>query len=216
MNTGIITLRKRWLVASAVVVLLAIALTAGALVAANERQQPEAQSLPQQLVADATDPGLAPGLPGAPPATDRVLIQPGDNVEEATDLPPIVKVPPKHPNLDSNLNQLVEEAETVAQQDAGQRANTTGSGGGGGSVLSDEPVLVTFYIEPEQVAAVRQFLEDNDVFVRNVGEDYIEAHVPPALLPAASELPGVRRVDTVIPPRPQSSSSGPPKASKRK
>ena len=65
-------------------------------------------------------------------------------------------------------------------------------------------MLVTFYIEPEQVAAVRQFLEDNDVFVRNVGEDWIEAHVPPALLPAASEMPGVRRVDTVIPPQPQS------------
>ena len=206
MNTGIITLRKRWLVASAVVVLLAVALTAGALFAANERQQHESQALPQQSVADATDPGLAPGLPGAAPAPERVLIQPNGNEEEATDLPPIVKVPPKHPNLDSNLNQLVEEAETVAQQDAVQRANTTG-GGGGGSVSSGEPVLVTFYIEPEQVAAVRQFLEDNDVFVRNVGEDYIEAHVPPALLPAASELPGVRRVDTVIPPQPQSSSS---------
>ena len=68
-----------------------------------------------------------------------------------------------------------------------------------------QPVLVTFYIEPEQVAAVRQYLEDNDVYIRNVGEDWIEAHVPPALLPAASERPGVRRVDTVIPPEPAQS-----------
>ena len=96
------------------------------------------------------------------------------------------------------MNRLVEGANT---QPSGQQPNATG---GGGSALSDEPVLVTFYIEPEQVAAVRQFLEDNDVFVRNVGEDWIEAHVPPSLLPAASEQPGVRRVDTVIPPQPQS------------
>ena len=39
-----------------------------------------------------------------------------------------------------------------------------------------------------------------------MGEDYIEAHVLPALLPAASELPGVQRVDTVIPPQPDQSS----------
>ena len=67
---------------------------------------------------------------------------------------------------------------------------------------------MTFYVEPEQVAAVRQFLEDNDVFIRNVGEDYIEAHIPPALLPAASELTGVRRVDTVVPPEPAQSQGG--------
>ena len=52
---------------------------------------------------------------------------------------------------------------------------------------------------------MRQYLEDNDVHVRNVGEDYIEALVPPALLPTASELPGVRRVDTVIPSQPHQS-----------
>ena len=66
-------------------------------------------------------------------------------------------------------------------------------------------MLVTFYVEPGQLAAVRQYLEDNDVHVRNVGEDYIEALVPPALLPTASELPGVRRVDTVIPSEPNQS-----------
>ncbi len=66
-------------------------------------------------------------------------------------------------------------------------------------------MLVTFYVQPEQLAAVRQYLEDNDVFIRNVGEDWIEAHVPPALLPAASERPGVQRVDTVIPPEPAQS-----------
>ena len=101
------------------------------------------------------------------------------------------------------MNQLVEEASTVDQRDAGQQPNTTDSTGGG-SAPAGEPVLVTFYIDLEQLAAVQQYLEDNDVFIRNVGEDWIEAHVPPALLPAAFERPGVRRVDTVIPPQPQS------------
>ena len=203
MNISVITRRKHWLAASAVFVLLAVALTAGALFAANERQRPEAQpSAAGESVADATDPGLAPELPAAPPAPERVPAQQNDHDEEEIDLPPIVKTSPKHPNLDSNLNRLVEEANT---QPAGQQPNATG---GGGSALSDEPVLVTFYIEPEQVAAVRQFLEDNDVFIRNVGEDWIEAHVPPSLLPAASEQPGVRRVDTVIPPQPQSLGNG--------
>ena len=187
----------------AAAILLVVALTAGTLFAANERQQPEAQPQPQQSVADAADTGLAPDLPAAPPAPERVPAQQDDNDEEGIDLPPIVKVPPKHPNLDSNLNRLVEEAETGARSDAGQQPSTTDSAGGGAALASD-PVLVTFYIEPEQVAAVREFLEDNDVFIRNVGEDWIEAHVPPALLPAASERPGVRRVDTVIPPQPQS------------
>ena len=203
MNKGVVTLRKHWLVASAAVVLLAVALTGGTLFAVNERQQPEAQPLPQQLVADATDPGLALDPPVAPPAPERVPAQTDDNDEEEIDLPPIVKVPPKHPNLDSNLNHLVEEASTVDQRDAGQQPNTTDSTGGG-PAPAGEPVLVTFYIEPEQVTAVQQYLEDNDVYIRHVGEDWIEAHVPPALLPAASERPGVRRVDTVIAPQPQS------------
>ena len=204
MNTGITTLRTRWLALGAAAILLVVALTAGTLFAANERQQSESQLVVQQSVADAADPGLAPDLPQAPPAPERVPAQPDDNDEVEIDLPPIVKQPPKYPNLDSNLNHLVEEASTGAQRDAGQQPSTTGSAGGGASPAG-EPVLVTFYIEPEQVAAVRQFLEDNGVFIRNVGEDWVEAHVPPALLPAASERPGVRRVDTVIPPEPQSS-----------
>ena len=54
---------------------------------------------------------------------------------------------------------------------------------------------------------VREYLEENDIFVRNVGEDYIEAHVPPSQLGAASEQPGVLRVDTVVPPRSQQTQS---------
>ena len=92
-----------------------------------------------------------------------------------------------------------------------QENNSAGGGGSNagvstGALPMPKPVLVTFYVEPEQLAAVRQYLEDNDVYIRNVGPDYIEALVPPALLPAASERPGVRRVDTVIPPESYQSS----------
>ena len=191
MNTGIFTLRKRGL-AVAAALLLAVALTAGTLFAANERQQqPELPAVSQQSVMDATDPIRAVQPPEAPPAPERVFTQPDDNYEEETDLPPIVKTPPRYSNLDSNLNRLVDEASSAQQ---------TRSADGGASATV-EPVLVTFYIEPERVADVREYLETNGVFVRNVGEDYIEAHVLPSMLGAASEQPGILRVDTVIPPR---------------
>ena len=196
--------RRRWPALAAIAVLLVAALTAGTLFAANERQQQRPEpptSGEQQSVVDAADPVAAAEPPAAPPAPERVPAQAADNDEEAADLPPVDKTPPQYPNLDSNLNRLVEEAETVGYPAGGQQNS---SAGGGSPAAADEPVLVTFYIEPGQVADVRQYLEDNDVFVRNVGEGYIEAHIPPALLPAASELPGVRRVDTVIPPQPQS------------
>ena len=188
MTNTLLGLRKRWLVLVAVVALLAVALTAGSMFAANDPGRPDAS--------------LSSG-PVAPPAPDRVSAQPDDNGEEGIDLPPIVKSPPKHPNLDSNLNRLIGEAGTVVEQEAGQQLIITDNASGG-PATAGEPVLVTFQIEPDQVAAVRQFLEDNGVFVRNAGEDWIEAHVPLALLPDASERPGVRRVDTVIPPQPQS------------
>ena len=195
--------RKRWPFLVAVAVVLAIALATGTLFAANERQQPDSRIVAQQSVTDAADTGRASDLPSVPPAPERVPAQQIDNNEQEVDLPPIVKVPPQHPNLDSNLNRLAEAAAATAQQNAGQQPNAT-DGANAGPAPAGESVLVTFHVEPAQVAAVRQYLEDNDVFVRNVGEDWIEAHVPPALLGAASELPGVRRVDTVIPPQPQS------------
>ena len=196
--------RRRWPALAAIAVLLAVALTASTLFAANARPQAELPaSGEQQSVADSADPVAAAKPPAAPPSPERVSTQAADNDEEEIDLPPVAKTPPQYPNLDSNLNHLVEEASTSAQWDAGQPPIATGSASGV-AAPAGEPVLVTFYIEADQVAAVQQYLEDNDVFVRNVGEDYIEAHVPPALLPAASERPGVRRVDTVIPPQPQS------------
>ena len=58
MNIGITTLRTRWLALGAAAILLVVALTAGTLLAANERQEPELPAASRQSVMDATDPGL--------------------------------------------------------------------------------------------------------------------------------------------------------------
>ena len=195
MNTGILTLRKRWPALAAIAVLLAVALMAGTLFAASERQQqPELPTVSQQSVMDATDPVRAVE---PPPAPERVPAQSDDDQLES-ELSPVTKQPPAHPNLDANLNRVVDKAAGSSNP-----ASTEGTT----AAPSSDSVLVTFYVQPEHVDAVRQYLEDNEVYVRNVGEDYIEAHVPPLLLPAASEQTGVLSVDTVIPPRPAQSQS---------
>ena len=209
MSTAISVLRKRWLALAAIVVLMAVALATGTLFAANERRQLEPPMVNQQRAADVTDPARAAKAPAVPPAPERVLIQPDDQQVEI-EPPPVEQEPPQYPNLDSNLNRLAEQAQAAqsAQQEANSADGGSNAGVSAGSASMPEPVLVTLYVEPEQLATVRQYLEDNDAYIRNAGEDYIEALVPPALLPAASERPGVRRVDTVIPPEPAQNSGG--------
>ena len=65
-------------------------------------------------------------------------------------------------------------------------------------------VAVTFRIDdPSRIEALTRFLKENGGDPRNVGEDYVEAYVPVALLVEASQQPGVRRVQAIIPPRPK-------------
>ena len=165
--------RKHQITLATLVVLLVSALTAGMLFAANEQHQP--------------DPNVSPA-----PAPEHALV-PQEDAQIQVDLPPINKEPPLYPNLDSNLNQLVEDS-TVIQKRTSTDDNTTSP--------ATDPVLVTFYVEPNHIDAMHEYLDSNGIFIRNAGEDYIEAHVPPALLPAASTQPGVLRVDTVIPLQP--------------
>ena len=78
--------RKHWLVLAATVALLAVALTAGTLFAANERRQPDLRPLSEQLPIDATDPGLPVDLP-APPAQAQPQPpqdEPGSGVSQVT------------------------------------------------------------------------------------------------------------------------------------
>ena len=60
---------------------------------------------------------------------------------------------------------------------------------------------MTIYLSGETDDLVA-FLEDNGVSPRNVGDGYIEAYLPVALLGPVSELPGVIRVREIAPPKP--------------
>ena len=175
MNLHTTISRKHWLTLITVMVIAALLLTTGILFAANQTPRPDA---------------IASQEPPAP-GQESIHAQPAD-VQEALELPPVEKEPLTYPNMDSHLNRLVEETESTRRKTTSDADQTT---------QSVEPVLVTFYVLPEHINALREYLETNGVFVRNVGDDYVEAHVPPLLLAPASEQPGVLRVDTVIPPR---------------
>ena len=175
MNLHTTISRKHWLTLMTVIAAATLLVTTGILFAANQTPRPDAIALQ--------------GLPA--PEQERIFAQP-DDVQEDFELPPVEKEPLTYPNMDSHLNRLVEETESTRRETTSDAEQTT---------QSVEPVLVTFYVLPEHINALREYLEANGVFVRNVGDDYIEAHVPLLLLSPASEQPGVLRVDTVIPPR---------------
>lgn len=166
--------RRHWVVLAVLCVLMVSALMGGILLAAHGAVSPSASNPPQ-------------------PGPELVSLQSGDAHERA-DLPQLPpKEPPQYPNLDSNLNRLAEIASSGLKP-AGTDVTQSNQ--------DDEPVLVTFYVEAGRVDDVREYLEGNGIFVRNVGDDYIEAHVSPSQLGAASEQPGVLRVDTVVPALP--------------
>ena len=117
----------------------------------------------------------------------------------------------KHPNLGSNLDQLVarvekgktsakeaaEEDETSAKEAAEEDETSAREAA---PVYREASVMVTIYLSGN-VDDVVKFLEDNGGSPRNVGEDYIEAHVPVSLLGRVSEQPGVIRVREITPPK---------------
>ena len=100
---------------------------------------------------------------------------------------------PRHPNLDSDLNRLLEN---VAAGKFPKR--TTGKSGQAGNLQS---VAVTLYVSDGYADAVESYLKANGASVRNTGADYIEAYVPVALLVRVSQREGVVSVQTIVPPR---------------
>ena len=98
----------------------------------------------------------------------------------------------KYPNLGSSLNQLVASFETGR--------STAEEAAQGAALHQLESVAVTIYLFGKADDVVK-FLEDNGGDPRNVGEDYIEAYVPVALLGPVSERPSVTRVREIIPPQ---------------
>ena len=114
-------------------------------------------------------------------------------------VPPEGKIsPPKYPNLDSNLNHIVEQTRTgrlTAQAAAASAPMHYG-----------QSVAVTLYIIEAYADALASYLEANGASPRNIGTDYIEAYIPVSLLVEASKQEGVVSVRTIIPPHPDQGS----------
>ena len=116
----------------------------------------------------------------------------GDDTTRVEPLPP----PPEktklaYPVLGSWLDQLVAMVESGAVSARDAAANAP--------IHDDESVAVSIYLSGH-VEEVAEFLTDNGVDLRNLGEDYIEALVPVALLGRTSERPGVLIVREIVPP----------------
>ena len=110
------------------------------------------------------------------------------------DFPPS---PPKRTpplgNLDSMLSQLASSVQGgySTAHDAASQA----------PMHANDSVAVTFYLNGD-TAPLLAFLRANGGDPRNIGDDYVEAYVPVALLAEASEQPNVVRVQAIAPPQP--------------
>ena len=112
------------------------------------------------------------------------------------DLPPIEGKlnPPSYPNMDSNLNRIIEQVETGQFTAQAAAANAP--------IHREESVAVTLYITEGYAQDVWNWLEDNGASPRNIGVDYIEAYIPVSLLAEASQQEGVISIRTIIPAQP--------------
>ena len=130
-------------------------------------------------------------------STEKVRAQDVTNTPtpapQLEDLPRLVSKlnPSKYPNIDSNLNQIVEQAESGQYTAQAAAANAP--------FHDATSVAVTIYLTEGYAAAIAAYLEDNGGDPRNVGSDFIEAYVPVKLLPAVSEQEGVVSIRTIIP-----------------
>ena len=111
-------------------------------------------------------------------------------------LPPIEGKlnPPQYPNMDSNLNHIIQQVETG--QFTAHAAATNAP------LHQEKSVAVTLYVTEGYIQTIRDFLEANGASPRNIGADYIEAYISVSLLPEASTQEGVISIRTIIPPEP--------------
>ena len=108
--------------------------------------------------------------------------------------------PPKFGNMDSLLNDLVEQVESGFA--------TAHSAASSAPISDDESVAVALFLEADAVGDVQQYLEDIGVSPSNVHEEYIEAYVPLTLLGSLSNEQGVSAISAITPPRPMQVSAG--------
>ena len=120
--------------------------------------------------------------------------QPGDSGDQQ--LPSLEGKlnPPQYPNMDSNLNRIVEQFQT--------RQFTAQAAAANAPIHREESVAVTLYVTEGYAQDLWDWLEESGASPRNIGIDYIEAYVPVSLLPEASLQEGVLSIRTIIPPQP--------------
>ena len=107
------------------------------------------------------------------------------------------KIPPKYENMDSILNQIVDEYEQNGRSVAAER-----SAAGRAPVSHQASVALTFYLHDKaQTQTLAQWLTDAGGDPRNIGEDYIEAYVPVSLLGEASEQASVLNMRAIVSPQ---------------
>ena len=107
---------------------------------------------------------------------------------------------PKYGNMDSMLNDLVEQVESGFA--------TAHSAASSAPISDGESVAVALFLEEDAVGNVEQYLEDIGVSPANVHEDYIEAYVPLTLLGSLSNEQGVSAISAITPPQPMQVGSG--------
>ena len=123
------------------------------------------------------------------PVAIAVLACVGPAVGAAQQLQPADVPPLPYERLDSTLNRVVEIFETSGRSAVAARRATQGV-----PLQQDGSVAVTFHVDgASNVQALERYLRTNGGDPRNVGEDYIEAYVPVALLAARgkSRHPGI-------------------------
>ncbi len=107
---------------------------------------------------------------------------------------------PTYGNMDSMLNDLVEQVESGFA--------TAHSAASSAPISDDESVAVALFLEEDAVGNVEQYLEDIGVSPANVYGDYLEAYVPLTLLGSLSNEQGVTAISAITPPQPMQVGGG--------
>ena len=100
----------------------------------------------------------------------------------------------RYPNIDSNLNRIIEQVQTGRL--------TTRAAAATAPIHRDESVAATLHIAEGHAQDVWDWLEASGASPRNSGVDYIEAYISASLLPEASEREGVVSIRTIFPAEP--------------
>ena len=134
-------------------------------------------------------PAKAQGLGDATPAATPAQV--GDTRAQIMPASDGKVNPPEYANMDSVLNQIVQQVE--------EGVATARTAAASAPMHSEGTVAVTLHIAEGQAGDISGFLQENGISARNAGVDYIEAYIPVSTLVAASQQEGVVRMSAIVP-----------------